>query len=293
MRILPKIFYTAKWNVGVVKMPIAEFLKGSKNIDVTWMTEPEGKSFYADPFALMNNDHIEIYFEEFVDNQKKGVISKTVFLNNSFSAAKKLFESSIHVSYPYLLNHNGKQFCIPETHQSNEIALYEIQNEQLKKLRSLVDNFAGVDATIVEWNNRMWMFCTNKLGKKADVDLYIFHADDLFGEWKSHQLNPVKSDRGSARPGGTPFINNGKLYRPSQDCGNTYGGRVVINEIIQLDENNFEEKAIAFVEPSQLNGKYNEGAHTLSSAGNYTVIDAKRYVFTLRNIFKLFRKKIS
>ncbi len=35
--------------------------------------------------------------------------------------------------------------------------------------------------------------------------------------WVAHARNPVKTDARSARPGGTPFVVDGVLYRPGQD----------------------------------------------------------------------------
>ncbi len=278
--------------MGVVEMPIHEFLSQPQNVKVYWMKEPNGLSFYADAFAFSSNDKLEIYIEEFIGSQRKGVISKSVFADNKFSNPEKVFEFEIHLSYPNLFIHNNKKYCIPETCGLNEIALYVIEQNEWKKVKVLIENFAGVDSTILQWNNKWWLFCTEKKNKNADVALHIFYADDLFGTWKPHVKNPVKSDRTSARPGGTFFVNEGKLFRPSQDSSKTYGGRIVINEIVELTENTFEEKPVAYVEPSQLQGIYKDGLHTLSAAGNYTVIDAKRNLFTLRNLLPALRKKL-
>lgn len=301
-RLLHNLFYTVKWNVGVAKMPVADFLGQPKNVEVAWMKESKANNFYADPFAFVDNDKIEIYFEEFIGSKRKAFISKSVFANNSFSSPEKIFESEVHLSYPFVFEFNNKKYCLPETHELNEIALYELLTPTLskgegavtfKKVKVLIENFAGVDSTLVQWNNRWWLFCANKMNKRVDVDLYIFYADDLLGIWNPHPANPVKSDRNSARPGGTPFIHDRKLFRPSQDSSAVYGGRIVINEIIKLNEKEFKENPVAFVEPSQLNGIYKDGLHTLSAAGNYTVVDAKRRVFTLRNLFTVLRKKLS
>lgn len=286
------LFYTAKWNIGIVKMPIQDFLKQPQNLEVHWMKEPRGISFFADPFAIANHNHIEIYFEEYIGSKRKGVISKTVFNENGFNVLKKVLESEIHLSYPFLILYNNKSYCVPETCALNEIGLYQINDNSIVKSKVLLENFAGVDPTVFQWNNKWWLFCTDKKNKNADVALHIFYADDLFGDWMPHTLNPVKSDRSSARSGGTPFIHNEKLFRPSQDSSKFYGGRIVLNEVIELSETKFLEKAIASVEPSQLQGIYKNGLHTLSAAGNYTLIDAKRNVFTLRNIFAAIRKKI-
>jgi len=55
--------------------------------------------------------------------------------------------------------------------------------------------------------------------------LRVWFADDLLGSWCPHPGNPVKPDIRSARPAGTPFVHDGALYRPAQDCSRTYGAR--------------------------------------------------------------------
>jgi hypothetical protein len=95
----------------------------------------------------------------------------------------------------------------------------------------------------------------------------------------------------SSRPGGTPFIHHGKIYRPAQDCSFSYGSAVVLNEILKLDENSFEEKTIRRIAPA-VEWKYNKGLHTFSIAGDYILFDAKRYRFNFDNFRHVFGRKI-
>ena len=103
--------------------------------------------------------------------------------------------------------------------------------------------------------------------------------------WFPHSKQPVKTDIQSSRPGGTPFIHEGKLYRPAQDCSRVYGGRVVINQITALSPNDFEEKTAAIVEPDK-HGPYPDGLHTLSALGDITLVDSKREKFILAAVMK-------
>jgi hypothetical protein len=55
---------------------------------------------------------------------------------------------------------------------------------------------------------------------------------------------------------------------------------LVINEIIRLVPDSFEENAVAFVEPEE-GSAWPDGLHTLSACGeNITLLDAKRIVFS-------------
>ena len=73
-------------------------------------------------------------------------------------------------------------------------------------------------------------------GASSFDELFLFYADELLtNHWKPHPKNPVVSDVKSARPAGSLFFYNNKLYRPSQDCSFRYGYATVINEIIEMN----------------------------------------------------------
>ena len=101
-------------------------------------------------------------------------------------------------------------------------------------------------------------------------------APALTGPWVPHQLEPVKIDAASARPGGTPFVRDGVLYRPAQDCSIRYGGRLALNRVDVLDQRRFAETPIRFIEPV---AELPHGMHTLSRAGAATLIDGNRTRF--------------
>jgi len=131
-----------------------------------------------------------------------------------------------------------------------------------------------VDTSIFHFDGRWWLTCTN-LDDGPWEKLFIWHADDLTGSWRPHRANPVKIDRRSSRPAGTPFLHEGTLYRPAQDCSKSYGQSVVINRIRRLTTEEFEEEEVAYVKPFQ--PPYLEGLHTLSSIDGMTLIDGKRF----------------
>jgi hypothetical protein len=86
----------------------------------------------------------------------------------------------------------------------------------------------------------------------------------------AHRLDPVKIDARSARPGGTPFVVDGILYRPAQDSSRRYGGRLAVNRVETLTPDRFVEQVAATINPSS---RYPDGLHTLSAVGQRTLID--------------------
>jgi hypothetical protein len=110
--------------------------------------------------------------------------------------------------------------------------------------------------------------------------LNIAFSDSLFSEFTLHPKNPVKNDIASSRPAGTMFEQDGKIYRPTQNCSNSYGGSIVINRLTELSEENFSEEFVKEIKPDA-QSEYHEGIHTISEFGNLTLIDGRRKIFVI------------
>ena len=266
------------WNVGAVRAPIHVFLGGMPASEVHWLPRPPEGRFLADPFGIVRDGRRYVFFEEYDFGPGKGVIS-CVDLSSGRRSVETVMRLPVHASYPYVFERDGAVYCVPETHQAREVRLYEARDFprgwRLKAV--LIRDFPGVDSTVFEFDGLWWLMCTHSDLGSFDR-LYLWHAPGLLGPWEPHPRNPVKVDLGSARPGGTPFVHRGDLYRPSQDCSRSYGGRNVINRVTSLTTREFREEPVARVEPPA-GSPYPAGLHTLSSLGDWTLIDGKRFTF--------------
>ncbi len=271
-----KLVKVEDWNVGVIAEPISSFLKPQGNPEIMWLPNPGKGKYLADPFGLIRDNRIFIMCEEFDYSTRKGrIVCFEEGEDHTFVASHVAMELPIHLSYPYLLEWKGETFCIPETSQAREVSLYRAQEfpRRWEKATTLIRDFPGVDSSVFEFDGRWWLTCAN-LEEGPWENLFIWYADDLTGPWRPHGANPVKLSRRSSRPGGTPFIHEGTLYRPAQDCSSGYGQSVVINRIRRLTTTEFEEEEVACVRPFQ--APYFEGLHTLSSIDGLTLTDGKR-----------------
>jgi hypothetical protein len=115
-------------------------------------------------------------------------------------------------------------------------------------------------------------------GARPETDLHAWYSDTPFGDWTPHPLNPIKSDTASARPAGKVIRTSTGLYRPAQDCSAGYGGAIVINRIVRLDPEGFQEEVVKHLAPDPA-WPFPHGLHTINTSGGRTVIDAKRMVF--------------
>jgi hypothetical protein len=272
------LFRHADWNVGIVRAPIAKFLEPEFRPQVEWLEGLRRGEFIADPFGIVRHGQLTILCERYDFRVGLGDIVSRGPGTGSMDAAAEI-GLAVHRSYPYLLEHAGQLYCIPETHQAREIALYRAEDfpRQWTKVATLVRDVAAADSSVFQYEGRWWLWCVDS-GRRTQAELLIWYALDLFGPWIQHRGNPVKIDARSARPAGTPFVHGGSLYRPAQDCSRIYGGRVVINRITCLTPTTFAEEPVAVVEPDP-NGPYPDGLHTLSAVGDITLVDGKRIIF--------------
>ena len=274
------LFRHDEWNIGIVSEHISAFLEPRHVPRIVWFPLRERGKYFADPFAIYRDDKLFILCEEFDYSKFKGRIVSIELGGAPFTTLsfKVAIELPIHVSYPYLLEHNGAVFCIPETAEAREISIYKAEDFPggWKKVATLVDDLPGVDSSLFQYGGRWWLTCTND--DQGWSKLFVWYSDELFGPWRAHAANPVKTSIHSSRPAGTPFVHEGTLFRPAQDCSKTYGGRVVINRVYKLTPTEFSEEEIASVGP-EISAPYSNGLHTLSAAGIYTLVDAKRLRF--------------
>jgi hypothetical protein len=269
------------WNIGLVKKPLRELALEKEvlqDADITWLPEVPRTRYLADPSGFMEEGRLHILSEDYSYTKKKAGILETVCELDPFrfGIPGSVLGGSLHMSYPFILEHDGKVYCIPESYQSSQITLYrrEKPGGTFVRERVLLDDVAAVDPTLFFYHERWWLFFTSR--KNSNTHLFIYHSPDLAGEFHAHAQNPVKTDIRSSRPAGTPFFDRDQLYRPAQDCSVTYGGRIAINRVAKLSADDFFEETVHFIEPVK-DSRYNQGLHTLSGVGNLTLIDGKRY----------------
>jgi hypothetical protein len=274
------------WNIGVVDAPITKFLDPKFSPHVHWLPSQPSRGYFADPFHCpetgANNPKptTSVMVEEYDYAGAKGSISWLSLRKEQGSLRIDDRGSAIalpmHLSYPYIFRYDGVVYCVPECWQSHAISLYRAVDPPRvwQKLATLVDAFDGVDPTLFQHEGRWWLLCSSR-HQGSLHNLFIWYADTLLGPWRPHDGNPVKNDVRSSRPAGTPFAHEGHLYRPTQDCSRTYGGRVLLNRINKLTPEEFAEELVREICPI---APYSDGVHTLSSCGEMTLIDGKRVV---------------
>ena len=240
---------------------------------------PPKDRFWADPFIINHNGCHYIFFEEYIYSSSKGHISVIEFeAPNNFKKPVTVLEKPFHLSYPFIFEYENEMYMIPESASEKSLMLFKstaFPNEwEFKK--NLLSDITCVDPTLLNYNNKWWLFVGTRANDFSDTDeLSIFFTDDpVNGIWTPHPQNPVISDVRTARPAGKIFQYNDSLIRPSQNASNEYGSGISLNKILVLNENEYLEKQISSLEPNW--DEMIKGFHTLNFSNGLSVIDAKK-----------------
>ncbi len=273
------LFHVEIWNVGFSSKSVEDILRDARvdGAGVTWCKPHKPGHFIADPFAYVHRGETRVLVEDY--DQVKGKICSIVAGGGHELDLAVDFEFPYHLSYPCIFEEGGETYCVPEAYQSNGASLYRRTDAGWSLVRLLIDGLPIVDPTLFKHDGRYWlMFTLQNDGAWGNQKLYAYHAPALDGPWVAHVLNPVKCDIGATRPAGNVFTAQGRVFRPSQDCSSTYGGAVVINEIVRLSPTEFEEREAARIDPIA-GGPYPDGLHTLNVMGDSCVFDSKKFAF--------------
>jgi len=275
------LFRAEKWSTGTVKARSAELLAeigySIDHDDIEWLKPRERHRYFADGFILKHQNRHLLLFEDYSYKQRKGIISTSWFneRENTFSEVLPAIIEKWHLSYPFVFRHENQIYCMPESLEHGSVELYRFDSvtASLHHYCTLLNNQAVADPTLVFHQNHWYLFCTP--AHATNVELLVWHSETLEGPFLPHEMNPVKSDIGNARPAGPLFSLDGKLYRPAQDCSHTYGGRIIINEVKLLTDDSFLEMPVTTLLPP----RGFDGIHTLSFAGDYMYFDCKKHIF--------------
>jgi hypothetical protein len=264
-----------EWNVGAARLSPGQVTSGTVVPQVDWFPSFSG-GWIADPMARSVNGTVQVLCERMNLETEKGYIAAAGYDGRKWSGERPVIDAGCHASYPYIVERDGQTYCVPETHEANEVRVYRALDfpQAWEYAGTLLRGVSVVDSTIFHLDDLWWLLCTSKEGSGHRLNAY--YSRDFFGPWTAHVANPVKTDVRCARPAGAPFRHAGALYRPVQDCSQTYGGRVAIARIDELTPLHFAEEIVGFVEPDP-RGPFPNGLHTLSFAGEVAIVDGKRW----------------
>jgi hypothetical protein len=242
------------------------------------LPSPRGR-FLADPFLLEHDGRHILFMEDFIAARGKAVISwLEIGETGAMGEPRPALEREYHLSYPFVFEHSGDVYMIPETAAAKRVELYRADSipSRWTRVRVLLDDVAADDATVLEHAGRFWLFASvAPEGVSAlQGELFLFFADSLEGNWTPHPWNPVVTDVRSGRPAGRIFAQDGAWIRPAQDCSRRYGYATILNRVDELTTATYRETAVARIGPEWLEA--NLATHTYNRDSLYETVDGYR-----------------
>lgn len=262
-----------EWNIGVVWQPAGTLLQAGPGLHVRWLPPPALGRSRSSAFGWMRDAQLHVLYARSEQATGESVIARLrPKRDNNLKRSRTVLEGPEPLSYPFTWEHEGQVFAVPEQLGAGRVDLYRLDEEEaaLLPVRTLLDRPLA-SPTLFRHAGNWWLFGTDP--RMPDVLLLAFHAERLEGPYTPHLLNPLKMDVRSARPGGTPFLHEGRLWWPAQDRSKP-DGQVILNQVRWLSPDRYEEGPGTVLPP--LRGPWSHGVRTLSVCGDITLVDGRR-----------------
>ena len=198
-------------------------------------------TFVADPFLLRRDGHLFLFFEAWRRGTGQGDLC---WAERDAAGAWRYsgvaLDEPFHLSYPFVFEHGGEVFMIPESRSQREVRLYSARPfpGRFELRRVLLTGKRYADTSLVAWQGRFYLFTSTDNGT-----LELYFADALEGPYRLHPRSPIISgDDCAARPGGRPIIWQGRVLRFAQCDRPVYGVSVRAFEVTELSPSGYAER---------------------------------------------------
>jgi hypothetical protein len=237
---------------------------------------PQRGQCWADPCLVEDGGRRLLFVEEFPEGVGKGVIV-CLELDDKDDVHRLgiALEESFHLSYPQAFRWRGEWYLTVESGAAKHVSLYRAQEFPLRwtRVADLIVDRVCVDPTLYQHQGHWYLFANvSESGGSTWDELFLFVADSPLGPFHPHPANPIVSDVRCARSAGRLFHHRGRLIRPAQNCGPSYGAEVVFREIVELGETSYAERTLGRLAPWMAGM---DGCHTYTAIPGLEVLDAR------------------
>jgi hypothetical protein len=243
------------------------------------LTFPPRDRSYADPFVVCHAGETFMFLEVLSHAPLRGALAVGRLADDgALTDVAPVLPVAHHTSYPYVFEDGGSLFLIPESSAQRRVDLFTATRfpDGWEHAATLLDDVNAVDASVYRHHGHYWMWVTMAVpGARLNEETFLYFSDRLDGGWTPHPRNPVVSDARRARPAGRPFVHDGLLIRPAQNCSGRYGRQVVFNVVEQMDPDRYSERPDGSLGPEWA-GCPNLAAHTYTFDGEWEATDGLR-----------------
>ena len=238
--------------------------------------------YYADPFLWERDGETWCFFEVYDYRTGRGHLSAGKLTPDGLSDVTEVLKTEYHLSFPFLFEHDGELYMMPETCGAHRIETWrciEFPN-RWERAATILDDVIAADSSLARIGDEWWLFTnisTDPFGE-MNSELHLYKVDGPgMTELTPHALNPVVFDSRTARNGGRILEKGGAYYRISQDNSHgRYGYGVNVMKIDHISLKDYRETMVRKIEPDFEAGAI--GCHHMDARGGLVVMDVRKRV---------------
>ena len=261
------------WHIGIRRSetPLYRTQLSNPLSDFCWLENPPD-TYRADPFLLERAGVMWIFYEEFDERLGRGTIGcARVTAQGGLEDCNRVFDLPYHLSYPHLFEHDGEIFMVPESHESGRVDLFRARQFPYDwVIEKTLLNVRAVDSTVFQHDSRWWMLTSPRIVPGHAAITYAFNSANLLGPWKLASYDPMCYDVRRARGAGRVFRDGPNLWRPSQDCSESYGRALGFNRLT-ISDNEVRQYPTSTISTVGSPGLL--GVHSYNRVGAVEVVD--------------------
>lgn len=290
---LKQRFWDTEWTVAIrshVDHGTFDLPMKFRTLKNTW------RYWCADPFVFDYEGKSYVFMEVMDKLTQKGAIGYRVIDRGKVGPIRICIKTPYHMSYPMIFTRDQEIFMIPECHISEKMTIYRAKKfpDTWVPTQVVLARKKVCDTNYVRVDGSEFLLTMPLSGSKYRYDTLELYRHSG-GAWEQCPVSPIVLGEERARNGGSFFTCDGRLIRPSQNCGSSYGEKLVLNRVKRIAPDQYEEevwKEIT-VRDIQANAEDFDGIHTFNCSASYDVIDLrKELVFQPAKILYYLRHKL-
>lgn len=280
--------YAESWNVAWRQADPGAILT-DKHTPFTIIENPL-RYWAADPFVMEKDGKTYIFAELYDYIRCRGILGVCELIPGQKCRWEPIIVEPFHLSYPCILERDGKVYLMPESGADRSLLLYEAVEfpRKWKRVKALRENVCFADTTPISDDG---LALTHQVADARNPQLLLI---DLTGS--RPDVPAENQDTLRSRPGGKPFRLSSRLIRPIQhswDFDRNYGKSLIFSAVM-LEGTLCREEPITEITPQDLQYSrpiFLDGMHTYNASTHFEVIDIKTRRFNLLNLlFRLLSK---
>lgn len=243
------------------------------------IANPKGH-YLADPFFAKKDNKTYVFFEDYDYTTGLGKLAVGQLDNGELTIIGDTHAAPPHHSYPFVFNHDGHTYMIPETASKSALEIWRSTNWPLgwDRAGTQMKGISCADTSLVKRDDTWWLFtniCRDSFGDFCS-ELHVFQVSgpDL-QTMVPHALNPVVLGSDVARNAGRFFDINGDLYRPSQDnTHGIYGYGLNLMKVEELTLTSYKETRVRHIKGPDIPGAI--GCHHIDWLDDKVIFDVRK-----------------